>query len=302
MGDGKVLSLFSALKFIIHHPINKDHKTAALIRYAKWQIGSRLVTGPVIFPWIDGTKFIVRPGETGFTQNIYCGLHEFQDMAYILHVITPNDLFIDVGANVGSYTILACAARGARGYCFEPIPATYQKLLENLQINNLSARVKPFNIGISDKECDLLFTSDKNTMNHVIANEEKSSNAINVHVSTLDQVLADESPTVLKIDVEGFETKVINGAIHTLENRSLHSIIMETNKSNQRYGYEGEQLIHTIKSKGFQTYTYEPNQRKLNPYGDEEPRGNNSLFIRDANLVMERISKATIIGVYNCKL
>lgn len=51
---------------------------------------------------------------TGATGNIYVGLHEFEDMAFLLHVLRRTDLFVDVGANIGSYTILAGGAAGAK--------------------------------------------------------------------------------------------------------------------------------------------------------------------------------------------
>jgi FkbM family methyltransferase len=291
------MSLISTLRFIIQHPTNKNHKLSALLRFTKWQIGSRLVPGQVIIQWIDGAKFIAQPGETGITQNIYCGLHEFQEMAYVLHVLTPDDLFIDVGANVGSYTILACAARGARGYCFEPIPTTYQKLMENIKINNISSRVKPYNIGISDEEGEILFTSDKNTVNHVITKGESITNAINVHVKTLDELLIGESPSVMKIDVEGFETKVINGAIHTLKNPSLHSMIIESNESNLRYGYDERKLIQTIKSMDFQAYSYDPINRELKLLIDNKSHNSCAVFIRNYDLVRSKLVKANRITV-----
>ncbi len=61
----------------------------------------------VIVHWIGGTRLAARRGMTGLTGNIYAGLHEFADMAFLLHFLRPSDLFADVGANVGSYTILA---------------------------------------------------------------------------------------------------------------------------------------------------------------------------------------------------
>ncbi len=79
-------------------------------------------------------------------------------MAYILHILTHDDLFVDVGINVGSYTILASAVKRARVFCFEPIGSTYQKLLDNIKLNELSERVAPFNIGISNRTVSLLFT------------------------------------------------------------------------------------------------------------------------------------------------
>ena len=51
---------------------------------------------------------------TGATQNIYCGLQEFEEMAFLLHFLRKDDLPLDIGANIGSYTILAASSVGAR--------------------------------------------------------------------------------------------------------------------------------------------------------------------------------------------
>src|SRR6188768_213885 len=103
------MSLSQTLRFIADHPLNRQHKSAALLRFLKWQIGIRLLPGRVVYDWINGTSFIVQRGETGLTGNLYCGLHEFSDMAFVLHAVGAGDLFVDVGANVGSYTLLACS-------------------------------------------------------------------------------------------------------------------------------------------------------------------------------------------------
>ena len=63
------------------------------------------------------------------TGNIYCGLAKFADMAFVLHVLRAGDLFVDIGANAGAYTLLASSVTGAKTTCFEPAPATYARLL-----------------------------------------------------------------------------------------------------------------------------------------------------------------------------
>src|ERR1700681_3691909 len=129
------MSMLNVVKFLVSHPLNKYAKLSAIARIVKWQIGARLVPGDVVFEWINGSRFLVRKGETGLTGNIYAGLHEFPDMGYLLHVLREDDLFVDVGANVGSYTILACSVRRARGFAFEPVPTTYKRLFENIRLN-----------------------------------------------------------------------------------------------------------------------------------------------------------------------
>jgi len=48
---------------------------------------------------VNGSKFLVKTGETGLTGNIYTGLHEFPDMGFLLHFLRAEDLFVDIGAN-----------------------------------------------------------------------------------------------------------------------------------------------------------------------------------------------------------
>jgi hypothetical protein len=62
---------------------------------------------PVIIPWVGGTCLAVEKGMNAATMNFYCGLFESVDIILILHVLRPGDLFFDVGASVGTFTVLA---------------------------------------------------------------------------------------------------------------------------------------------------------------------------------------------------
>ena len=285
------MSLLQTLRFVTGHPLNRRQRAAAVLRYAKWQLGGRLVPGKVIHDWIGGAKIVVRPGDTGLTGNIYCGLHEFPEMAYVLHVLAADDLFADIGANAGSYTVLACAVKGARGICFEPVPATFARLMENIRVNDLTARVEARNIGLSDEAGALNFTSLEDCTNHVMAAGEQTAGAISVPTLPLDQVLGGRVPAVIKMDVEGFETPVLRGARATLANPALHSVIMELNGSGTRYGFDEAEILRTMLEHGFSTYAYEPFARRLEPLGGKNAASGNTLFIRDRDLVAGRIGK-----------
>lgn len=266
------MSFFNTVKFIATHPLNKGREFASIIKFLKWQVASRVFPSPIIYKWINESRIVIHPGDTGLTGNLYCGLHEFADMAYLLHVLDPEDLFIDIGANVGSYTVLACAVKGAKGYCFEPVPSTYERLMDNIRINNLSERVVALNLGLADREGELIFTSDENCTNHVVTSGDNSKilpNTVKVKVFPLDRILESKSPSVIKIDVEGFETLVIEGAHETLKHQSLHSVIMELNGSGLRYGYREEENLKIMTNYGFLTYTY--SKFRTNPPQKELP-------------------------------
>ena len=160
--------LKSVLTRIAGHPMNRDRKFAAIWRFFHWQIRSRLRNKPLVVNWIGGAKFVARAGDSGLTGNIYTGLLDFEEMSFVLHALRPGDVFIDVGANAGSYTILASKVAGAHSCAFEPVPQTYERLLANVEINQMTGLVKAHNIGLAAEPGALRFSSDSDRTKHVV--------------------------------------------------------------------------------------------------------------------------------------
>lgn len=292
------MSLIKVLKTITNHPLNRDDKIKAIIRFIKWQIACRFGRGDRVVEWINGSKFFARRGETGLTGNIYSGLAEFEDMAFLLHYLRKGDLFVDVGANSGAYTILACSSVGARGYAFEPIPATFARLVANVRLNNLEERAKCFNIGVGKGEGRLTFTGELDTVNHVLAHGEISANKIDVKISPLDSILNGDCPLLMKIDVEGFEFPVLEGGRETLKNPALNSVIIELNGSGSKYGFNENGIVELMEAGGFRSFSYDPFGRKLIDLHGKTHNTGNTIFIRDQAMVQKRLAEAPILSVY----
>lgn len=287
------------LRKVTRHPLNQDHKLRAVWRLLRWQLGSRLLRCPIVYEWISGARFIVSKGEIGMTGNIYTGLFDLPDMAYLLHVLREDDLFVDVGAYAGCYTLLASKCAGSRTIAFEALPETYTKLVDNIRLNHVEDRVVAHNLAMGESSGELSLTVHQDSMNHALAASEADDSAIKVPVRTLDSVLGGESPTVLKIDVEGYEWPVLSGALKTLEQSALHSIIMELNGSGQRYGYDEDQIVELMGEYGFQAYEYEPFQRVLRPLEGKNRSEGNTIFIRNINHVKARVAEAVKFIVLN---
>ena len=284
--------MLSVINFIGSHPLTRKDRVRAALRFARWQIRSRLASGPLVHSWIGGSKFLARSGETGLTGNIYAGLHEFADMGYLLHVLRGADLFVDVGSNVGSYTILACRAIGARGYALEPVPETFGRLLANVRLNGIEQRVVCLNVGAAAESGFLQFTTGLDTTNHAVAAGDERVATTRVATSTLDEILKGESPALIKIDVEGYETPVLLGAPETLGNAALHSVILELNGSGRRYGFSEARILAMLFDRGFKAYTYDPFDRRLIDLRGTSLREGNTLFIRNEPLVRDRLASA----------
>jgi FkbM family methyltransferase len=282
------MSLLSTLRFIVNHPLNRSGRTAAVGRFLRWHAASRLLPTLTAIPFVEGTHLFARRGMTGATGNWYCGLHEVNDMAFALHLLRPGDHFVDVGANIGSYTILASGAAGAKVTAVEPIPSTFLHLQRNILLNNLADSVNALQCGLSSVESVLRFTTDMDCMNHVVASGEEAP-CIDVPVTTLDKLLDADAPILIKIDVEGHESAVLEGARQTLSSPTLLAVIMETNGSGLRYGVDDSTLVSALAEHGFKPFGYDPFARTLISHAPSE---GNTLFIKDAKVVQQRLQAA----------
>lgn len=284
--------MLKVLASIVRHPLNRSRPLTALRRFAAWQIGTRLLRSAVAVPYVGSTRLLVKRGMTGATGNIYCGLHEFEDMAFVLHALRPADLFVDVGANIGSYTILAAGVAQARCLSIEPVPATYASLLDNLRLNDLTAAVQPKNIAVGAAAGTLRFTADRDTTNHALSATESAASAISVPVATLDSLLEEREPAVIKIDVEGFEHEVIEGAERTLRSAALLAVLMELNGSGDRYGFSDDALHDRMLALGFTAARYDPLQRSLQQLQSKNTLPGNTLYVRRWSELQTRLQAA----------
>jgi len=289
------MRLFGLLKFIYNHPFNSENKVGGVLRFIKWQINCRLNPYPILYPYTENSRFIMWKGLTGATGNLYCGLMEYDDMAFLLHFLRPEDLFVDIGANVGAYTILASSEINAKTVAVEPVPSTFKNLMQNVFVNKMQEKVTALNIGLGSKDGKLKFTRSLDTVNHVAT--ENETDTIEVDINTLDSVLGDASPVLLKIDVEGFETEVLNGAAKTLANDTLKAIIIELNGSGERYGYDETIIHHKLVGLGFKPFKYDPKTRRLMEL--ERFGTHNTIYLRDKEFVEDRIRTARQIKIGN---
>ena len=292
-------SLTAVLRNINKHPLAGRHRLIAYSKFIGWQLTQRIYPAEKRVAFVGKTVLSVNKGMTGATGNIYLGLHDFYEMAFLLHFLQKDDLFTDIGANIGSYSILASGVSGSRTVAFEPVLKTFLQLRKNITINHLENRIKAYNMAVGAMIDTLFFTTSLDTVNHVISEYEmkNTEDHVEVNVNTLDNIIKEDGvPALIKIDVEGFETEVILGMEETLASKTLKAIIIELNGSGWRYGYDENNIHNKLLSHGFQPYVYNPFKRTFNlssGYGSH-----NTLYLRDLEFVKERVRKAEKIKVF----
>lgn len=184
---------------------------------------------------------------------------------FIEKILAPTNpkLCIDVGANIGGYSNEILSKTGANVICFEPLPMAYQELKKIVSHNN--GRVKCENMGIGNAVGELVIHFNPDALGHASFSEDvkKVSYVTNelqatVPVITLDSYCEDNKITAIdlvKIDTEGFEAEVFEGAVKTFANIkpkfiqiefNWHQLFRQTSLNyfaEQLKGYEVYQLI-----------------------------------------------------------
>jgi len=130
-----------------------------------------------------------------------------------------NKIIIDAGANVGTFSLYAAKLGAKKVYAFEPVKNTFDILKKNIVLNKVEGTVQPINLALGDKAGDALIS-------FVSAGDEGASieffdgskHTQNVIVTTVDKFMASkEKVDLIKMDVEGYEAKVIKGSAKTLK-------------------------------------------------------------------------------------
>lgn len=265
-------------------------------RLVRWQLASRLAPGPIAVEFVNGSRLLVGKGMAGATGNIYVGLHEYPDMAFCLHALRPGELFVDIGANVGSYTVLASAV-GANVICVEPVPRTFQALVDNLRLNDLLGTVVAVNAAVGKEAGTLSFTSGLDSCNHVSLAGD--ADVIEVPVQTLDLLCEKRVPAVVKMDVEGYEPAVIQGGLETLARTG--AVIAEISGHSTRYGASDQKVLTSLLDLGFVPCTYTPESRTLAVISGPSGRGN-TVFVRDLDAMRARVNAAPTARIHGLEV
>lgn len=281
-------SVRNTYRFLRSHPLTRERTLPAIGRFVRWQVASRLMGGEFAMPWVNGTVLLMARGRTGATGNWYAGLHEFPDMGFVLHLLRPGDLFMDVGANIGSFTVLAAGAAGADAIAVEPGTEAMRRLAQNVRLNDLSDRVRLVEAALGAAEGCGHLTEGLDTMNRLVSGAEEGTTP--VRLTTVDRLVDGRAPMCIKIDVEGGEHAVLAGAASTLADPRLLALIVEVNASDAAEGYTRAALEDLLAGRGFEPCGYDPLSRSL--LAAPLPGAGNTIYLRDREAVATRLREA----------
>jgi FkbM family methyltransferase len=182
--------------------------------------------------------FLHRKGSLDFQFGNYA--YEWNVKQFFLRHYSHYQTFIDVGANMGTYTIMF-AKKGLNTIAFEPSVRNYKALQINILLNNLEKKVTSFNIGLdnTDRKASFVFDPVNTGASHLSAAQfydpvtDERGELTEVQLFMLDHFkenlpINPDDAVLMKIDVEGMEEDVIKGASEFIQDRKELLIVMES--------------------------------------------------------------------------
>lgn len=159
--------------------------------------------------------------------------------------VQSGDTVWDVGANIGTYSIVA-ALLGADVHAFEPGEDACEEFRSNCSLNNVGPTLHEFALG--NKNTDQFFQETSRTGNQHLSTDETDTLVPVRRGDDLDI----PQPDILKIDVEGAEQLVINGMINCLDNTRVSYIELHDSREGFEPGSDVSHIKNTLKTKGFE--------------------------------------------------
>ncbi|MDB4040046.1 FkbM family methyltransferase [Methylophilaceae bacterium] len=166
-------------------------------------------------------------------------LREGKELDVISGFIGHGGTFLDIGANVGYYSLMAASLGADKILAIEPNPIVLNRLKANIKFNKYEKKIKVFEIGVGEKKDILeLRVSHKDMGGSTILNNNLNSDKIKIDIMPLEDLLRKEGidkVNVLKIDIEGFEDRALFPYFEKLEKKFYPELILMEDSSQKEW-------------------------------------------------------------------
>jgi len=232
---------------------------------------------------------------------IYAKNFEMRERLFHNAFLRAGDIYLDVGANIGLFTLIAAHKVGNDGhvYAFEPTSISFQRLLTNIRLNQFS-NVSPFQIALSDApgqvsmQVSLDGYDGRNSLTSPTAGEKFIPEMVSA--LTLDQFIQDQhlakKITMIKIDVEGWETHVLTGGQGILSSAEAPILQIEfSEEARASAGSTSEELYRMLTGLGYRLFSFEAEAGALAPVSPSQVKNGhlNVIATKDPTLITRRL-------------
>lgn len=212
------------------------------------------------------------------------GSYEDNENKIIMECVQDNDIVLDIGANVGLYTILLNKYKNCSTYSFEPIKYTFDLLNKNLKINNLNTKI--YNIGLSNenKVENFYFNYKEIAASSMrdLREDKDNTEIVQCNIRKLDDFVAEEGISnidFIKIDVEGAELFALRGGAKSINKYKPIIFCEMLRKWAKKFDYHPNDIIDLLKNMGYSCYAINENTLGLISQVTNDTMETNFLFL-----------------------
>ena len=249
----------------------------------------------------DGRKIHIGPDYIYWP--IHIGLDfEPEASSVVRRLLHPGDIVVDAGANYGWYTTLMAQIVGTKGmvHAFEPVPLTYRRLNEHVDINGFRNRVMAVQsaLGIEDDTVKIhVFKNLSHSRSSLSPLDQNDFSTNEVPITSLNKYLKTMGIThvdFLKCDVEGSELNVLRGACAFLESPKAPIMMVELNhETSAAFGYTIYDLVNYLRDLGYDSfYAVDGINRMLRLQGNDEIQSHGLVLCGKGDTIQRRFDQS----------
>jgi FkbM family methyltransferase len=281
---------------LAHESAKRGARLGPLSRFVLWQARKRLTSRPRVVRAFGTGQLVCYPDSSASNAVVYFGYPDWNEMRFLRRILRPGDGFIDAGANVGVYSVLAATRvmPGGRVVAIEPEPLAAVRLRQNFSRNGLSLD-DVHAVALGEGPRRVKFRTERDTVGRVLEAEEDSGAL--VEMCRLDDLLEGPSLFVLgKLDLEGYELQALRGATRLLERGLPSAWLVETNDCCEAFGTSRVELQDFLREYGYALYRVEHDGYRLRRIARGGPYPQNALATRDPEWLLNRCPRLEIVG------
>lgn len=283
------------------HPCTRDQRVRRLGRWLAWQGWQRVVRRPWTVTLHGPVRVVCHPHDMVASLALYHGLYDLEEMSFLLAWLRPGDTFVDVGANIGPYSLLAASVDGVRVVAFEPGDEARRRAAANVALNGMGDRVVLSPAAVSDRDGRARLTASHLPTDRLVADADADTDAPGPHDVAVAVAVVDGTPTrevetvrldsyaareglarvaLVKVDVEGHELDVLAGAAGVVA-RDRPALVVEVN--------EPAALAAWIAEAGYVPVRYDRERRTLVAADPPTRPGGNVVLVPDLAAAQARL-------------
>ena len=244
---GPLAAALGVIRYVWRHPANAGQRTRAVLRAIGYQAQGRLLRRRAVARLGERSRLLVDLHRTSAAMALYANPPDMPEMLAWRRELRDGGLFIDVGANVGTYTIWA-AELGAAVIALEPAADTFALLQENIGLNGY--QVTALRAAAGDHCGTARFSAGRDAGNSL-----DPAGPVEARLVTVDSLIGGRRVAGLKVDVEGFEIDVLRGCARALADRRIGLIQLEWNEASTcAVGTDRLPVASLLAGYGYQLY------------------------------------------------